>query len=68
MIQDELNKLSTAPVEEWKKGIVAKAYENGIINDKEKWTTEANEPMPSWAVLAIANNIKEQIDKLQGGK
>ncbi len=63
MIDKELEKLESIP--EWKKSIIKEAHEKGNINDYDYWLVECNNPMPAWATLAIANNLKDQIESLK---
>lgn len=44
---------------DWKYDIFETALQNGIITD-DAWGGKLNEPMPTWAVLAIANNLMKR--------
>lgn len=50
-------------LEPWKESIVKEASQNNLISDLNKWLNEVNEPMPAWAVLAVANNLFKQLKK-----
>jgi len=52
MIQKEIDKLNTPALPAWKEKIIRDAHEDGTVNDLNYWLTNADEPMPTWAVLA----------------
>lgn len=47
---------------DWKYDIFETALQNGIITD-EAWGGKLNEPIPTWAVFAIANNLYKNFNK-----
>jgi len=49
---------------DWKEEIILKSLENNIITDNG-WLAKKDEAMPVWAVLSIANKLKEEIEKLK---
>ena len=51
----------------WKTAIIEESQVRGLISDKEKWLKEAEDGMPAWAVLAIANKLDEKIEKMKEG-
>lgn len=49
--------------DEWKLQKVRDSFTANLISDCDEWMRKINEPMPVWAVLTIALNLKRYVDQ-----
>jgi murein DD-endopeptidase MepM/ murein hydrolase activator NlpD len=48
-------------VQLWKYDALKKLHEKSLLNDYNYWYNNINEPMPTWAVLALMNSLAEAL-------
>lgn len=63
-VQEMIDSMSnqTPPVDQWKLDIIKNGYEKGILKDLDKWSRDADKPIPAWAVIQMMINLFESLD------